>query len=59
MASLAEKIAGLAGPGIGDYAQLEHILPDHDHSILTPKETQRAIFAVKRYIEEHLCKELG
>ena len=59
MASVAEKIADLAGPGIGDYTQLEHILPDHYHSLLTPKETQRAIFAVKGYVEEHLCKELG
>ena len=59
MASVAEKIADLAGPGIGDYTQLEHILPNHYHSLLTPKETQRAIFAVKGYVEEHLCKELG
>jgi aspartate--ammonia ligase len=26
---------------------------------LTPKETQRAIFHVKRYIEDDLCKELN
>ncbi len=55
----AEKRADLAGPGIGDYAELEKILPDDYRSSLTPKETQKAIFAVKNYIEENLCKELN
>jgi len=27
--------------------------------LLTPKETQIAIFAIKDYIEENLCKELN
>src|SRR5579871_6899958 len=57
--ALADKRADLAGPGIGDYAQLEKILPQDYRSLLTPKETQKAIFAVKNYIEEHLCKELN
>ena len=55
----ADKKADLAGPGIGDYAQLEQILPRDYQSLLNPKETQRAIFAAKNYIEEHLCKELN
>jgi aspartate--ammonia ligase len=55
----ADKRADLAGPGIGDYAELERILPQDYHSLLTPKETQKAIFAVKQYIEENLCKELN
>ena len=59
MTTTVAKVADLAGPGIGDYAELEKILPQHYHSLLTPKETQRAIFAVKNYIEHHLCKELG
>ena len=60
MASLAErKRADLAGPGIGNYTELERILPSDYHSLLTPKETQQAIFAVKNYIEENLCKELN
>jgi aspartate--ammonia ligase len=57
--SLADKRADLAGPGIGDYAELEKILPQDYHSLLSPKETQKAIFAVKNYIEENLCKELN
>ena len=54
-----DKKADLAGPGIGDYIELEKILPT-DYSVLLPrKEMQQAIFAVKDYIEENLCKELN
>src|SRR5690348_3390000 len=54
-----DKKADLAGPGIGDYTELERILPRDYHSLLTPGETQQAIFRVKRYIEDNLCKELN
>lgn len=53
------KKADLAGPGIGDYEELERILPNPYKPLLTPKETQKAIFAVKDYIEQNLCKELN
>ncbi|MFH1241405.1 MAG: aspartate--ammonia ligase [Pseudomonadota bacterium] len=56
---MVDKKADLAGPGIGDYDELEKILPRNYTSILNPKETQRAITAVKEYIEENLCKELN
>jgi len=56
---MANKVADLAGPGIGDYTELEKILPRDYSSLLTPKETQRAIFAVTDYIEENLCKDLN
>ncbi len=59
MATLTSKAADLAGPGIGNYDELEHILPDDYRSLLTRKETQQGIFAAKNYIEEHLCKELN
>jgi aspartate--ammonia ligase len=55
----ASKKADLAGPGIGSYEELEKILPSDYSSLLTPNETQRAIFAVKSYIEETLCRELN
>jgi aspartate--ammonia ligase len=55
---VATKKADLAGPGIGDYSELENILPRDYRSLLTPKETQQAIFQVKRYIADHLCEEL-
>jgi len=54
-----DKKADLAGPGIGDYAELEKILPADYSSILNPAETQQALFALKKYIEENLCKELN
>lgn len=56
---MLNKVADLAGPGIGNYDDLRHVLPDDYHSLLTPKETQQAIFAAKQYIEENLCKELN
>ncbi len=56
---MLEKIADLAGPGIGDYEELEKILPQNYTSLLTPKETQKAIFAAKNFIEENLSKALN
>jgi aspartate--ammonia ligase len=56
---MLDKEADLAGPGIGDYAELDKILPQDYRSLLTPKETQKAIYVVKNYIEENLCKELN
>jgi len=53
------KKADLAGPGIGDYSELEKILPQDYNSLLNPKETQKAIHEVKRFIEDGLCKELN
>ena len=49
----------LAGPGIGTYEVVEKILPSGYSSLLDRKETQKAIFAAKGYIEENLCKELN
>ncbi len=56
---MADKKADLAGPGIGSYEELEKILPQNYDSLLDPKDTQKAIFAAKSYIEETLCKELN
>jgi aspartate--ammonia ligase len=55
----AQKKADLAGPGIGDYDELRTILPQDYTPLLTPRETQKAIFAVKDYIEENLCQKLN
>jgi aspartate--ammonia ligase len=57
--TLVDKKADLAGPGIGDYTELDKILPGEYRSLLTPRETQKAIYAAKNYIEENLCKELN
>ncbi len=56
---MADKKADLAGPGIGTYEEVEKILPSDYKSILTPKETMKALYAIKGYIEENLCKELN
>src|SRR5512146_240233 len=56
---MADKRADLAGPGIGDYRELEKVLPNDYTSLLDRKQTQQAIFAVKGYIEDNLCRELN
>jgi len=56
---MTDKKADLAGPGIGDYNELEKILPNDYYPILDRKKTMKALFAVKNYIEENLCKELN
>jgi aspartate--ammonia ligase len=56
---MADKKADLVGPGIGNYDDLEKVLPHDYTSLLTPKETMQALYEVKRYIEEGLCKELN
>lgn len=59
MSTMVGKQADLAGPGIGNYEELEKILPRHYKSLLSPKDTQQAITIVKRYIEDNLCRELN
>jgi aspartate--ammonia ligase len=56
---MADKKADLAGPGIGNYDDLALVLPDDYEPLLTPRETQVAIAAAKRYIEDGLCGELN
>ena len=56
---MVDKKADLAGPGIGDYAELEKILPQDYSSLLSLRDTQKAIFFAKQFIEENLCKALN
>ena len=56
---MPDKKEDLTGPGIGNYEELERILPQDYNSLLTPRETQKALFALKNYIEENLCNELN
>ncbi len=58
-AERAQKIADLAGPGIGTYEEVERSLPSDYRPLLTPRETQAAIFDLKEHIEERLCQALG
>lgn len=57
--ALWDKRKDLAGPGVGDYDELRRILPDDYEPLLGPKETQKAIAKLKRFIEDELCKELN
>ncbi len=56
---MRDKTADLAGPGIGDYDEVAKILPSDYSSLLSPKDTMKALFEAKGYIEENLCKELN
>lgn len=53
-----DKRADLAGPGISTYEEVAKVLPRDYASLLTPRETMQALFGVKNYIEENLCREL-
>jgi len=55
----SSKERDLAGPGIGDYAELAHELPAAYSSLLGPKETMQALYAAKRLIEDRLSEELN
>jgi aspartate--ammonia ligase len=55
---LGTKEADLAGPGIGDYADIDAILPTDYEPLLEPRERMRALYAAKRLIEDRLCQEL-
>ncbi len=56
---MKDKKSDLAGPGIGNYEELKNILPIGYEQLLPPKERAKAIYAIKNYIEENLCKELN
>jgi aspartate--ammonia ligase len=56
---MSNKQQDLAGPGISTYEEVAKILPRNYQSLLTPKETMKAVFGVKQYIEENLCRELN
>ena len=54
-----DKRADLAGPGVSTYEEVEKILPTGYEPLLSRKDTQKAISAIKDYIEKGLCEELG
>ena len=49
----------MAGPDIGNYAELEKILPINYEPLQSPKDRMKALFTIKRYVEENLYKELN
>ncbi|MCB9851414.1 MAG: aspartate--ammonia ligase [Phycisphaerales bacterium] len=59
MATTLDKQADLAGPGVSTYEEVEKILPKDYEPLLSPMQRMDAVYAVKRYIEDNLCKELN
>ncbi|MHC4959607.1 MAG: aspartate--ammonia ligase [Planctomycetota bacterium] len=58
-AGMADKRADLAGPGISTYEEVAKALPTDYEPLLDRRETQQALYAAKRYIEDNLAKELN
>ena len=56
---MADKKADLAGPGISTYPEVEKILPTDYSPLLNRIDTQKALFEIKRSIEDNLCKQLN
>ncbi len=56
---MADKVADLAGPGISTYEEVAKVLPRDYRPLLNRMDTQRAVFTIKRYVEDHLCRELN
>jgi len=54
-----DKKADLAGPGVSTYEEVAKILPDDYEPILPPLERMKALYAVKRYIEDGLAEALN
>ncbi len=56
---MADKKADLAGPGVSTYEEVEKVLPTDYKPLLGPHKRMKALYAIKRYIEENLEKELN
>ncbi len=56
---MADKKADLAGPGISTYEEVDKVLPHNYEALLGPKERMKALYKIKNFIEENLCKELN
>jgi aspartate--ammonia ligase len=56
---MSDKKADLAGPGISTYEEVAKILPSDYEVILPPKERMKALYEVKRYIEDGMADALN
>ncbi len=59
MVEKLDKKQDLAGPGISTYEEVEKALPNDYEAILSPMDRMKAVYAIKSYIEENLCKALN
>jgi aspartate--ammonia ligase len=56
---MADKRADLAGPGVSTYEEVARILPADYKPVLPPLERMKALYEIKRYIEDGMAKELN
>jgi aspartate--ammonia ligase len=56
---MADKRADLAGPGISTYEEVAKILPTDYKPILKPMDRMKALYEIKRYIEDGMADELN
>jgi len=56
---MPDKRKDLAGPGISTYEEVAKILPTDYEPLLSPMDTMRALYEIKRFIEDGLCRELN
>lgn len=56
---MADKKADLAGPGISTYEEVDKVLPRDYRALQGPKERMKALYKIKSFIEENLCRELN
>jgi aspartate--ammonia ligase len=55
----SDKVADLAGPGVGSYEELHRVLPSDYRPLLSPRKRVKALFKIKNFIEENLCRALN
>jgi aspartate--ammonia ligase len=56
---MADKKADLAGPGISTYEEVAKILPTDYKPLLKPMDRMKALYEIKRYIEDGMASELN
>ncbi len=56
---MSDKKADLAGPGISTYEEVAKILPTDYEAVLPPMERMKALYEIKRYIEDGMADELN
>ena len=56
---MADKRADLAGPGISTYEEVAKILPTDYRPLQSPMDRMKALYEIKRYIEDGMASELN
>ena len=59
MATMTDKRADLAGPGISTYEEVARVLPSDYMPLQHPMERMAALYEIKRYVEDWLARELN